>query len=390
MPQIAKIVDLTKGYTFVDPEVFPDNRGHTQQQDSPTDILPVLPFAGYNFLPTAYGYRSYFGDSSTLDIPAVPSRCDKLLLFQLANYKNVLIALCEDGIWYIPTSRIGATWTQAVSYPIPPTEVHYEWTYVLLENVLYCYRQNSKEVWSLSYTDFTESAGSSRAVPLIFLMSAEATTAISGTGTVADPILTSDTISGATDVSVYNASDVPVTLTIAATSASGDTLYLLSGGRKIVQLPAGTTVTHTSTIAARGSMSMYSGNLDVSLSIYATDSSGADTFNIPVNAIRVSDIKVSGIPVDITGMLGTPDSPIILPAPSASSPWVDLTVGDPCTITISGLGSAHLTASSANINTTTPAPVSGSYTFTVSGPANISIHEMQPNAASSYTVTLTP
>lgn len=152
MAQIPNIVDLTKGYIFTDPNAFADNRGHTQQQDTPTEMLPVVPMAGYNFLPTSYGYRSYFGDNSILDIEALPARCDHILLFQKADYSNIFVALCEDGIYTSSASIASSVWTKQVSYAVPTVGTHEEWTYALLENTLYCYRQGKQEVWKMPYT----------------------------------------------------------------------------------------------------------------------------------------------------------------------------------------------------------------------------------------------
>jgi len=172
MAQIPKIVDLTKGYVFTDPKAFADNRGHTQQQDAPVEILPVVAMEGYNFMPTAYGYRSYFGTNSTLDIAALGSRVDFIIMMQMANFKNVAIALCEDGIWWAQPTISGAVWTQAASYPIPTPGTHKDWTYALLENTLYCYLQGSPEVWKLSYMDFVDAPFSitfSKEVPSTFI-----------------------------------------------------------------------------------------------------------------------------------------------------------------------------------------------------------------------------
>ena len=172
MAQIPKIVDLTKGYVFTDPKAFADNRGHTQQQDAPVEILPVVAMEGYNFMPTAYGYRSYFGTNSTLDIAALGARVDFLIMMQMSNFKNVAIALCEDGIWWAQPTISGAVWAQAASYPIPTAGTHKDWTYALLENTLYCYLQGSPEVWKLSYMDFVDAPFSitfSKEVPSTFI-----------------------------------------------------------------------------------------------------------------------------------------------------------------------------------------------------------------------------
>lgn len=74
-----------------------------------------MPFEGYNFLPTSYGYRSYFGTTSRLDIPPVPARVPvHILSYQSDTFINNLIALCEDGIWVIDPTAKTNTWKHVI------------------------------------------------------------------------------------------------------------------------------------------------------------------------------------------------------------------------------------------------------------------------------------
>ena len=50
--------------------------------------MPIVAYEGYNFLPTVYGYRSYFDVTPKVDIQALPW-CDKLINF---HYLIILIS----------------------------------------------------------------------------------------------------------------------------------------------------------------------------------------------------------------------------------------------------------------------------------------------------------
>ena len=66
--QQAHVIDLSRSYIPVDPESFYENMGFTGQEDAPERLLQIVPFEGYNFLPTMYGYKSYFDTTSKLNI----------------------------------------------------------------------------------------------------------------------------------------------------------------------------------------------------------------------------------------------------------------------------------------------------------------------------------
>lgn len=153
MAQNAKVIDLTRSYVPGDPNAFPQNMGFTQSEDRPEQEPPILAYEGYNFLPTHYGYRSYFGTNSTLDVGALASRAQFVLSYQLPNYQTRLIALCEDGIWVVNANVADSAWTQAVVFnlntpaPFYQTDVFEEWTWCVIENVLYMYQQGRSVVY---------------------------------------------------------------------------------------------------------------------------------------------------------------------------------------------------------------------------------------------------
>lgn len=163
MPQNAKRIDVTKSFFVTDPNSVMENLGYTGREDDPLDPPPIIAYEGYNFIPTSYGYRSYFGANSQLDIELLDQTlhlCDKTIIFQLANYANIIIALCDDGIWYTESTSVqGALWIQGVAMTAPAAPTIKEWTFCMIKNVLYLYRQGEASYHKISYTDYVVTAG---------------------------------------------------------------------------------------------------------------------------------------------------------------------------------------------------------------------------------------
>ena len=152
MAQKAQVIDVTKSYIPGDPNAFPENLVNTSQEDGEEKTPAIMPFEGYNFLPTSYGYRSYFGTTSRLDIPQVPARVQFILSYQSDTFINNLIALCEDGIWIIDPTANTNTWKHVVVHTFS-AEVFEEWTYCIIENTVYMYKQGKDFVYYTSNTD---------------------------------------------------------------------------------------------------------------------------------------------------------------------------------------------------------------------------------------------
>jgi hypothetical protein len=139
-----KVIDLTKSFYPTDPNAVGKNLQWTGKEDDPVNASVCIPYEGYNFLPTAYGYRSYFGTDAQLDAEALPDpNCDAVLLFQTTELENVLIALTASGIYTLQGD--GELWYQAVTLTDHYTsdEEYREYTWTILDNDLYIYRQGS-------------------------------------------------------------------------------------------------------------------------------------------------------------------------------------------------------------------------------------------------------
>lgn len=147
MAQKSQVVDLRKSYIPGDPNSVHENLVNTQREDAEEQALPIVPFEGYNFLPTSYGYRSYFGTNSKIDLATLGSRAQHCILYQLPNFVSHYIALCEDGIWI---SQADKTWLHAITHTYNSSSFE-EWTYCLLENTYYFYKQGTSKVYKTSY-----------------------------------------------------------------------------------------------------------------------------------------------------------------------------------------------------------------------------------------------
>ena len=150
MAQKSKVVDITQSYIPVDPQAFPETLGLTRQEDDPLKDMSILAYEGYNFLPTSYGYRSYFSTHTLLSFDALPKPCDKMLAFQSKLYENALIAFCSDGIYF---TRAGTTaWTKiwALTDTWTLSGVYSQYTWCVIENTLYIYRQGTANVLKIN------------------------------------------------------------------------------------------------------------------------------------------------------------------------------------------------------------------------------------------------
>jgi hypothetical protein len=149
MAQSAKYIDITRTYLPIDPVTLPENSQDTSDEDAPEQKIPVVPYEGYNFMPTPFGYRSYFGASSQLNADDLPVRADDIILFQLADYSNLIIAFGEDGVYQKDPSTAGA-WTKIITAAVATTDSAYLlWTWCVIENKLYIYRQAEAEVYTI-------------------------------------------------------------------------------------------------------------------------------------------------------------------------------------------------------------------------------------------------
>jgi hypothetical protein len=145
-----RIIDLERSYIPMDPNGFPETMHATGGEDAPEGRIPVICYDGYNFLPTQYGYSSFFGITSKLDVTDLDSRLDDVFIIQTETFVNILVALAEDGIWTKTGSSSGA-WSHIITLDIPSgTDVHRNWSKVVIGNEIFAYRQQEENIWRMN------------------------------------------------------------------------------------------------------------------------------------------------------------------------------------------------------------------------------------------------
>jgi len=184
MAQRPKIINTRQSYVPIDPETFVPQSYTNERSDAPDEVAGAVAYDGKNFMPTPYGYRSFFGlDEAWAE--RLPSKAQELVFFQLDTLENIAIALCEDGIWIKRASL--DTWVHAAkdtggnavgisvdenltediltsfdpedldTWPdvgvvesAEEVDVYFPWTYCIIENNFYAYRASSKQVWKIA------------------------------------------------------------------------------------------------------------------------------------------------------------------------------------------------------------------------------------------------
>ena len=177
MPQRSNYIDITRSMIIADPNTFMPSLHDTGREDAPEQAPPILAYQGWNIIPTATGYKSFFGLGTTIDTDNLPSRADYLFIIQNERFQNILVALCEDGIWTLrgkpqeSTGELTYEWEHEIDLSSsleyaewegeedppegwePPLLRYYEWSFCTLERTLYMYRQTGGRLYSISETN---------------------------------------------------------------------------------------------------------------------------------------------------------------------------------------------------------------------------------------------
>ena len=158
MAQNVKFVDVTRSYIPVDPKAFPQNLIAPRSEDAPEDAPLVAAYEGWNFLPTSYGYKSYFGTNAAMAIGALSRSADYVLLYQTGTFQNILVALCDNGIW-INRSENADAWEHVAEQDVVADDVVADWSYCILNRGLYLYRAGALNYWKIFFTPSADLLG---------------------------------------------------------------------------------------------------------------------------------------------------------------------------------------------------------------------------------------
>lgn len=151
MAQETKIIDLRRSYVPIPPESMPITLHGTANEDTPETRIPVIPYAGYNFMPTPQGYCSFFGINSKLDFSTLFSGVegvDDFFMIQTNTFQNIIVALCDTGIFTAKNRSGSISWVQEITLAEPAE--HREWSRCVIDNIIYVYRQAETSLWVAS------------------------------------------------------------------------------------------------------------------------------------------------------------------------------------------------------------------------------------------------
>ena len=150
MVQAARDIDIRRTYIPIDPNAFPTILQTTARTNGAADPdaasgrIPIMPYDGYNFLPTPQGYSSFFGVNTNIDVNALAGNVDEVFVAQKTTLENFAIALKDDGIWTKDLGSSGA-WTQAITLAVPGT--YRPWSKCIIDQELYLYRSFEATFW---------------------------------------------------------------------------------------------------------------------------------------------------------------------------------------------------------------------------------------------------
>ena len=146
------VVDLRKSMVITDPKDFPMNMEKSSKEDYPVDMYPILAYTASNVLGTAFGYKSFFEESTKLDIGLLDTqKVQAIFTYQSSTLDNIQWALCEDGI-YVAYSTLptGVDWARVVDLSADMEDgVRRLWSYAVIANKVYLYQQGADKFWAI-------------------------------------------------------------------------------------------------------------------------------------------------------------------------------------------------------------------------------------------------
>lgn len=140
-------VDTTLSAIITEAGAFPPEATTPNKDEQRQAVYPLRVYEGFNYLPTYYGYKSYFGLDSTLDASGLPADVvvEDIFVYQTRAFKNILIALTDRGIYV----RQNTDWAHLLVLDVPPTNQSRFWTKACINQVFFFYYQQSDKVFVL-------------------------------------------------------------------------------------------------------------------------------------------------------------------------------------------------------------------------------------------------
>jgi len=138
-------IDTTLSAIITDAGAYPPEASTPNKDESRSAIYPLRVYDGFNYLPTYYGYKSYFGLESTLDASGLPTGVvvDDIFVYQARTYENVVMALTSHGIFI----RVATVWQQLLELTPPAEGTSRFWTKVTINQIMFIYYQGAATVF---------------------------------------------------------------------------------------------------------------------------------------------------------------------------------------------------------------------------------------------------
>ena len=141
MAQQRHNLDTTRSMLVIDSGAMEPESTTPDKDNQRIGLFPALAYEAKNVLPTAYGYKSFFGVNSVQDATGLPPTLavQHCFIYQTTQYVNVLVALTDEGIFM----RLeGLAWEHVTAMDAPLADTDYLWTFATIKNVTFLYRQD--------------------------------------------------------------------------------------------------------------------------------------------------------------------------------------------------------------------------------------------------------
>lgn len=147
------LIDTAQSMIVVDPNEFPLGLGKTTREDYPIQSSDVMLYYGKNILPTPFGYKSFFDQSTLFEVNALTGKLvQRIIAYQTSTMLQILIALCEDGIYIVNATGEGAdpNWVKVVDTSAGEEfMVRRLWTVAVVSNKVIFYLAGESKFWAL-------------------------------------------------------------------------------------------------------------------------------------------------------------------------------------------------------------------------------------------------
>lgn len=138
----TRAIDTTQSMIITDANTYEPSTPVQDKDNQRIGVYPAFAYEGQNLLPTAYGYKSFFGVDAKQTADGLPDGLviHDYFVYQTSRLENVHVALTNQGIF---TRDSGDNdWAQTVVMGTPAEGTDFQWTKAVIKNVVFIYRQD--------------------------------------------------------------------------------------------------------------------------------------------------------------------------------------------------------------------------------------------------------